>query len=48
MREINQWDQRKPGTENFMRLSEQFLELVNVFNEASGNIKFIFLLNKED
>jgi hypothetical protein len=40
MREINQGEQRKPVTENFMRLSEQFLELVNIFNEASRNIIF--------
>jgi hypothetical protein len=48
IREIDQGEQRKPRTESFMQLSEQLVELVNVFNEASRNIKFIFLLNKED
>jgi hypothetical protein len=29
-----------------LRLSEQLLELVSVYTEASKNLKFIFLLNK--
>jgi hypothetical protein len=31
---------------NLLRLSEQFLELVSVFKEASKNFILIFLLNK--
>jgi hypothetical protein len=32
--------------QNWMWLSKQFLELVNIFKEASKNFIFIFLLNK--
>ncbi len=31
---------------NFILLTEQFLELVSVFKQASRNLTFIFLLNK--
>jgi hypothetical protein len=32
--------------QNLMRLSEQFLELLCIFKEASKNFILIFLLNK--
>jgi hypothetical protein len=37
---------KESRTGNVMRLSVQFLELVNVFKEASRNFIFIFLFNE--
>ncbi len=45
LEKIDQWEQRKSGTEILMRLSEQLLELVSAFKEARKNFKLIFLLN---
>ncbi len=41
--EINQWESRTAGTKILMQLSEQFLELVSVFIEASIKFVLIFL-----
>jgi hypothetical protein len=38
--------EREAGTEIMIRLTEQFLELVNIYKEASRNFVHIFLLNK--
>ncbi len=37
MEKIDQWQQRKGGTESLAQLSEQSSELVSVFKEASIN-----------
>jgi hypothetical protein len=38
--------EREAGTEIMIRLTEQVLELVSIYKEASRNFVHIFLLNK--
>jgi hypothetical protein len=38
--------EREAGAEIMIRLTEQFLELVSIYKEASRNFEHIFLLNK--
>ncbi len=41
------YTEKKSWTEILMRLSEQYLELVSIFKDASRNFSLIFLLKKE-
>jgi hypothetical protein len=38
--------EREAGTEIMIRLTDQLLELVSVYKEASRHFVYIFLLNK--
>jgi hypothetical protein len=46
LEKIDQRQQRKAGTEILMRLSEQSLEVVNVFRESRRSFIIIFLFHK--
>jgi hypothetical protein len=46
LEKIGHWQQRKAGTAILKLLSEQSLELVTVFKEASRDLIVIFLFHK--
>jgi hypothetical protein len=45
LEKIDQWQQRKGGTESLVQLSEQSSELVSVFKEASRNFIIPYLFH---